>query len=74
MTKQYDVENGILKCWNIKDDLDLLIEHIAESEMSRDEILNILIGINGLYDLKFNKLWSSYEEMIKENFKKNNKL
>lgn len=55
-----------MNCWGIVEDLKLLCENVLESDMSKDSIANILIGMEELYGLKFEKLFSLYEQMLKE--------
>lgn len=62
---RFDHEQQIMTCWNVTEDLKALSEAILEMEMSKDEIVNILIGMELLYNTKFNKLWGFFEESIK---------
>lgn len=64
MTDRFDLEQGIMKCWNITDDIDMLCESVLESEMSKDDISNVLIGLKALYDIKFDKLFRQFEELL----------
>jgi hypothetical protein len=65
MTDRFDLEQGILKCWNITDDIDLLYRNLMNSsDMSTDDIANFLLGIKTVYDLKFNELFSTFEVLI----------
>jgi hypothetical protein len=69
MTDRFDLEQGILKCWNITDDIDLLYRNLMNSsDMSTDDIANFLLGIKTVYDLKFNELFSTFE-VLTENKK-----
>ena len=64
MTDRFDLEQGIMKCWNITDDIDLLCEGVLENEMSQDDISNVLIGLKALYDIKFDRLFRQFEELL----------
>lgn len=66
MTDRFDLEQGILKCWNITDDIYLLYENVMESEMSKDDIANTLLGIHKLYEMKFEKLFANFETLVQE--------
>lgn len=66
MSHQFDLEQQILDCWGIKEDIDILTEAILERDISRDEISNILIGLSSLYQLKFEKTFNTFEQYIKE--------
>lgn len=60
----YDIEEQILKCWDINSDLDLL----ANEYETHDDLTNKIQGIKNVYEMRFNKLWSLYEEAVKVNF------
>lgn len=61
---RFDLEQSILKCWNITDDIDTLYGTVFEREMSKDELANYLLGLKTIYDVKFNQLFSIFENMI----------
>lgn len=60
----YDIEEQILKCWEIGEDLVL----VAQEHEDNDEISNKVMGLKHVYDMRFNKLWWLYEQAIKLNF------
>lgn len=68
MSKQFDLEQQILSCWHVVDDLKLLTERLLDGPkpMTEDEISNILIGMETLYQLKFDKCFKLFEEYIAE--------
>ena len=49
---------------NASDDIDTLYGTIFEREMSEDELANYLLGLKTIYDIKFNQLFSIFENMI----------
>ena len=61
--RQSDVEQGIMNCWNVVDDIDLLY-HTMDSK-NEDEIANYLLGLQEIYSTKFNALFKTYEEFLK---------
>jgi hypothetical protein len=63
---RFDLEQNILKTWNVTEDIYLLYENVMEKEMTTDEIANTLLGIHQLYEMKFNKLWDNFETLIEE--------
>ena len=65
-TDRFDLEQNILKTWNVTEDIYLLYENVMEKEMTTDEIANTLLGIHQLYEMKFNKLWDNFETLIEE--------
>lgn len=62
MPNRFDLEQQILQTWRITEDLHDLLE--AFDTMSHDERYNYLIGLQTIYDTKFEKLWSIFEELI----------
>jgi hypothetical protein len=61
--KMFDLEQSILDCWRVTNDVELVYDNF--DSMSKDEVLNALLGIKQLYELKFNKAWNDFEEMTK---------
>jgi hypothetical protein len=62
-TIPFDLENCIMECWNVTSDIKLVYEEHLDSPvpMSEDEIANILIGMEQLYNRKFERLFREYE-------------
>lgn len=65
-----DLESKIMDCWNIIDDMKVLTEGVLEKDLSKDQISNVLIGLETLYQLKFENLFDEYSKMIRENAQK----
>lgn len=65
-----DLESKIMDCWNIIDDMRVLTEGVLEKDLSKDQIANVLLGLETLYQLKFEKLFDEYSKMIRENAQK----
>ena len=66
MTDRFDLEQQIMACWNVTSDIDTLCEGVIESDMTTDQIANILLGMKQFYELKFDKLFRTFEELIRE--------
>lgn len=60
------LEEKLLDCWGITDDLDTLFEAIMEENLDRNSIANILLGLKDLYSIKFKKTFNIYEEVTQE--------
>ena len=65
MTSRFDLEEQILDCWNITKDLDILTEAVIEQNLSQDDISNALIGLKTMYELKYDKMWKTFEQLIR---------
>ena len=62
---RFDMEQEIFAVWHITDDLNVLHEAVLEKDISRDEISCTVMGLEHLYNLKFQRLMSTFEELIK---------
>ena len=68
MKTRFDLEQEILRCWNVIDDLQLLNKYVLEgtpegAELSKDRIANYLLGMEAVYELKFQELWTTFEQL-----------
>jgi hypothetical protein len=66
---RFDLEQQIMECWQVVTDLDNVFEECCESEygsMTQDRMANITHGMKELYDIKFNKLFRTFEELLKK--------
>lgn len=66
MTDRFDLEQDIMQCWNITDDIDLLMSNVMERDLSTDDIANALLGLKTLYNMKFEKMFSDFETLVHE--------
>ena len=75
MKDRFDLEQQILDCWRIVDDLKLLSEYVIEDPSStKDSISNVTIGLEQLYQIKFDKLFRTFEELVRNKTIGNNPL
>tara|TARA_R110001632_G_scaffold184365_1_gene304512 strand:+ start:112 stop:348 length:237 start_codon:yes stop_codon:yes gene_type:complete len=67
MTKLYDLESMIMDCWHVCNDLEAVFRQIGdgEREPTQDEMMNTLMGMQQLYEWKFEQLWEKYEAVMK---------
>jgi len=67
LSERFELEQQIMNCWSVVDDLDTLFEEVCENdEFTQDQISNILLGLKELYQLKFEKLFRQFEQSIRE--------
>jgi len=57
MSDRFDLEQSILDCWKVTDDIKLLADQQATP--------NDFNSLATLYDHKFDKLWKTFEDMCK---------
>ena len=63
-SNRFDLEQEILACWHVTNDVNLLYAHVMEKDMTKDEIANVLLGIKSIYDMKFEKMWDTFENCV----------
>jgi len=63
MSDRFDLEQNIMQCWNITDDIQLLLD--MYDEMDEDQMMNYLIGLKQMYQMKFERLWNNFEGCVR---------
>jgi len=74
---RFDFEQQIVKCWSIVDDLKELDEGLFEGWVennSEDSFSNQVMALAHVYDVKFHKLWSLFEDVMMAEVRKNKML
>lgn len=68
MKVQFDLEQRIMECWMVVDDIrTVYTRHLdGEKPLTDDEFANVMIGMEKLYDIKFYNLFSTFEKYIQE--------
>ena len=64
MSSVFTLEQQILSCWHITDDITVLLNQLDKRKMNDDEILNYLIGLSTIYNQKFEQLFDTFEDMV----------
>lgn len=65
MTDRFDLEQNIMSCWGVVED----IEAIYNTERlynNQDDMMNALLGLKTLYQIKFEQLFAVFEHMIRQ--------
>lgn len=60
---RFDLEQLILKNWEVVTEIKHLRELISDGKPSQDQVENYLLGLETIYEVKFNKLWDCFEEL-----------
>lgn len=58
---RFDLEQEIMGCWAVVDDIKLLYEEFGDNSMTNDKVMNLLLGIHELYALKFDRMFRTFE-------------
>ena len=70
MANQFDLEQGIMSCWNVTTDLDVLLEELVENDnFTKDQASNFVLGLSTIYEAKFDKTFRIFEEFINEYYR-----
>lgn len=70
MSDQFDLEQGIMGCWQVTSDLDVLFEELVENDsFTKDQASNFVLGLSTIYEAKFDKLFRTFEEFLKEYYR-----
>ena len=64
MYDRFDLENAIVDLSNISKDLKLLGERLLDEGMDEDEFSNVLIGLESLTNLRYDKAMDVFESML----------
>jgi len=66
---RFDFEQQIMECWRITDDIRTVSEYLLDAPIEpnrEDKIANMLMGIEALYQAKFDKLFKQFESLVHE--------
>ncbi len=66
---RFDFEQQIMACWNVTSDIKTVTEYLLDAPLEtdrEDKIANMLLGIEALYEAKFNKLFRQFEDLVHE--------
>ena len=64
----FELEQSIMQCWNVVDDIKLITQQVYDrpTPLTEDEIGNLLIGLETMYQLKFEKCFAEFEAVCRE--------
>jgi len=63
MTDRFDLEQNIMQCWNVCDDIQLYLD--MYDNMDEDQRMNYLIGLKQMYHMKFERTWDNFEKCVR---------
>lgn len=61
--KIFDLEQEIMQCWNVVDDIQLVMESGGNTHENMDALAKV-------YSLKFQKCWNTFESVCREYHKR----
>jgi hypothetical protein len=66
MSNRFDFEQQIMQCWGVVEDIDTLYETMMEQDVPKEHIINALLGMKHLYNMKFDRMFQTFEILISE--------
>jgi len=66
---RFEFEQQIMECWNVTTDIRTAAEYLLDAPLEddrEDKLANMLMGIEALYNAKFDKLFRQFENMVRE--------
>lgn len=63
MSNRFDLEQGILQCWNVCEDIQLLLD--SWDKLDEDQKQNYLIGLQQMYQMKFERCFEQFENCVR---------
>jgi hypothetical protein len=64
MKTRFELEEKIMAAWHVVEDIKTISFAASEKPLSQDEIMNLLIGLEALYTIRFDDLFRTFEKMI----------
>ena len=68
----FDLEQSIMHCWSVVDDIKT-VYHSEDLYNDQDKMMNVLLGLSTLYQLKFEECFKLFEQVTKEYWELKNK-
>ena len=64
----FDLEEQMLAFASVTSDIELVVRHLMDrpQEYSDDDVMNKFMAIKDLYEIKFQQMWSTFDEVVKE--------
>ena len=65
---RFNLESDIMNCWSIVEDIKELNRCMLDRrKMTEDEISNYLLGLETIYQVKFERLFETFEKLVQQN-------
>tara|TARA_R110001592_G_scaffold130031_4_gene343012 strand:- start:253 stop:489 length:237 start_codon:yes stop_codon:yes gene_type:complete len=64
---RFELEDSMSNLHQIGEDIETIIYAIGDSPIkhTEDQLLNMLIGMKQLHDTRYQKMWDTFEQLIK---------
>jgi BMFP domain-containing protein YqiC len=65
VNKNFDLEQGILRCWNVCEDIEDMVQVIQKNRTSIENIVKMLEGFCTVYQVRFERTFDIYEDVCR---------
>ena len=67
MTDRFDLDERISRLLDISENIEDIIYMVGDSpnKPTEDDLLNALIGLKSTLDIRYERMWNTFEELIK---------
>ena len=62
---RFTLEDQLMECWGVVDDLDMVYSTEALYQ-DQDRMMNVLLGLHELYNIRFQRMFDTFEKMVHE--------
>lgn len=66
MNYNIKLEEDIMRAWSVTDQIDALLKLHDTRDLSYDELVNLLLGIQSVANMNFEILWKTFEDSLKK--------
>lgn len=68
MSNIAELEQQIMECWNVTKDIEMVTKHLIDHTdgYSDDDVMNKYLAIKDLYEVKFEAMWRTFEDVTTE--------
>ena len=66
MSAIFDLEQGIMRCWSITDDIGEILDDLESGHMEVHEAAEALRAYQKVYQRRFERCWSQFETFTSE--------
>lgn len=74
MTDKFDFEEDMMNCWHVVDDIKQLTTMVTDRDASTEDIANVLLGLQVLYNDRFIQLMAGFEAVEIHDMSGQNKI
>ena len=68
MSDIFDLEEQMLAFANVTSEIELVVKHLIDLPQgyTDDDVMNKFMAIKDLYEIKFQRMWDTFDAVVKE--------